>query len=870
MSASCGLRVSSECFGNLEASQDGVYNGRPQYFFSFTYIGNLVNAWIYWSPDDSSWFVQDLTTGQNISYLPFDRIHPYGTYLEWENVSLLTYGCLSNSASFESTFYDICPPSNFQFCCPSDNEVDNFIGVQSFDYFGYFGITFYLESSQFSGCATLIDSQIPNGSIIYDSIYSATSFTRCIECTGTTQPCSEQPVFPIPTPTPVLTADTGCGITLRLINECLPITIPSLYANCEVSNISRQGLIDGEIELTISGGTPPYSIIWSNGESTTYLTNLQAGTYTYTVTDYYGDFVLTDSCVVAAAPEPTPIPSLSNFCLTIQVLTVAVNRTFISNNWDGVGIPSYISDGYEIFWNESSTPSVWNLISTNSNIGGGLFTNTNPEFPPLNGWVYTGLLTGSANGVLGDCQDLGNYRMTIEVDSFYNGTYRIQFQPYQTVNGKLSWIDTNNFYRIFWNQGNTSADSYWYLENLISTPRFEIVNFNPQSPPTNSWFVLGREGTVTFQLGNAYSSILCAVVGSICETENIVLNEGPMINGNPSWYGILPCSTPGNAWILYYNNIRDNWTTSGLTTVAGITAEATLYNDLYQGPFGEYTTDGNFILSVSEGECGSQGNLRMSVSVNNPQSGNDGSIIISPLEGTPPFEYSIDGGTTYFSFPIFDNLSSGTYVPTIKDNNGFIKKQSVILTSPPPRTVYEVSLNTTSRRTINTSTTTTIIYTSTVNVTPQLPSGTTITFNLTHNDNYKVSPIENASSSILGSQLLKNNNLIPITYSEVNTSTITNTQISCQSNLIYITATTNYWNVVSMSSAENVNIETTVTTLRNGNYSCYLSENIETFSMSNLKISGCSNCEVVNQSSILLITPTPTKTPTPTPSKPLT
>lgn len=42
---------------------------------------------------------------------------------------------------------------------------------------------------------------------------------------------------------------------------------------------------DGVISLGISGGTPPYSIEWSNGANGQKLTNLPAGTYTYKVTD---------------------------------------------------------------------------------------------------------------------------------------------------------------------------------------------------------------------------------------------------------------------------------------------------------------------------------------------------------------------------------------------------------------------------------------------------------------------------------------------------------------------------------------------------------------------------------------------------------
>lgn len=48
---------------------------------------------------------------------------------------------------------------------------------------------------------------------------------------------------------------------------------------------------DGWIDLTVSGGKPPYTYTWSNGETTQDLTDLWEGEYTYIVTDDNGDEV---------------------------------------------------------------------------------------------------------------------------------------------------------------------------------------------------------------------------------------------------------------------------------------------------------------------------------------------------------------------------------------------------------------------------------------------------------------------------------------------------------------------------------------------------------------------------------------------------
>ena len=51
---------------------------------------------------------------------------------------------------------------------------------------------------------------------------------------------------------------------------------------------------DGSIDLTVTGGTSPYSFSWSTGATTEDVAGLAAGTYTYTVTDDAGCEVTAD------------------------------------------------------------------------------------------------------------------------------------------------------------------------------------------------------------------------------------------------------------------------------------------------------------------------------------------------------------------------------------------------------------------------------------------------------------------------------------------------------------------------------------------------------------------------------------------------
>lgn len=67
-----------------------------------------------------------------------------------------------------------------------------------------------------------------------------------------------------------------------------PITIsepPALDPASSVVDESVDGANDGSIDLTVTGGTPPYTFFWSNGATTEDLENLPDGTYCVTITD---------------------------------------------------------------------------------------------------------------------------------------------------------------------------------------------------------------------------------------------------------------------------------------------------------------------------------------------------------------------------------------------------------------------------------------------------------------------------------------------------------------------------------------------------------------------------------------------------------
>ncbi|GAA4343086.1 hypothetical protein GCM10023184_43110 [Flaviaesturariibacter amylovorans] len=81
------------------------------------------------------------------------------------------------------------------------------------------------------------------------------------------------------------------------VQQAVYVTVQATATTCGNDN--------GSVTAVPQGGTPPYSYVWSNGATTSSLTNLAAGTYTVTITDAAGR-TATASGTVAASSVPAP------------------------------------------------------------------------------------------------------------------------------------------------------------------------------------------------------------------------------------------------------------------------------------------------------------------------------------------------------------------------------------------------------------------------------------------------------------------------------------------------------------------------------------------------------------------------------------
>lgn len=194
------------------------------------------------------------------------------------------------------------------------------------------------------------------------------------------------------------------------INECGVKVLYPLDVQCSVVNPTTPTSSDGSATLIISGGTPPYTILWDNGNISDTITNLMGGEYSASITDYYGDFVINTTCVLTQ-PQPTTTTTTTtttaqptyNLCMIITQVN-ELNTTFLQipfiPNGLYLGYQSWLSEDtdYLLYWDQTITS--WKLSGSTLNV-----VSPDSSYPPLNGWQLLGG-NGSVSVSQGECSPL--------------------------------------------------------------------------------------------------------------------------------------------------------------------------------------------------------------------------------------------------------------------------------------------------------------------------------------------------------------------------------------------------------------------------------------------------------------------------------
>ena len=131
------------------------------------------------------------------------------------------------------------------------------------------------------------------------------------------------------------------------------ITTLPLGVSCESINATTNLTNNGEIELTITGGTPPYSIMFDDGfnSTTTFTTFIRSGLYSRTygikISDVYPDFTENIQCTVGITNVVTTTTT------TTQQIPLVGDPTTI---YVSVQLPSPPIQGY-VYYSISNQPT---------------------------------------------------------------------------------------------------------------------------------------------------------------------------------------------------------------------------------------------------------------------------------------------------------------------------------------------------------------------------------------------------------------------------------------------------------------------------------------------------------------------------------
>ena len=462
-----------------------------------------------------------------------------------------------------------------------------------------------------------------------------------------------------------ITGETSCITTG--VSDCNVITLFQMGVECNISQPTQPESTDGIASLIITGGTPPYTISWSNGGIGPIIYNLSAGAYGAIVVDYYGDFTANTTCVLTGTTTTTSTTSTTT---------------------------------------TSPYPNEYEMCMVTNMLVQGAYVETQTHFNP-------------------------------------NGMY----------DGKPSWISDDSQQTIIWD----GAQSQWLVS--AATPTLYVIsNLNPTYPPIfGSWFLIGNTGSV-----------------------------------------------------IVYEGLCQSLPSGGKRRVGeGITP------------------------------------LTMNVTKNQTICGCDGGITITANGGTPPYTYSINAGLTYKNMPIFNNLCSGTYNVLVVDNDGIITSSSIVLNSPSKPTTYSVNLNTTSKTVGTSNNSVTKQYETTVKITPPLPDGVSVTFDISHLNISKSSPDYRSSTSQSSSDLVINGNSIKPNSLGEDMSETKSTIPGCQSNKVYVNSTSEQWSRIMIVNTDILSLTTVTSVTKNESINCYIGTSDEKYSITNLKLSGCNCCTVI-------------------------
>lgn len=465
--------------------------------------------------------------------------------------------------------------------------------------------------------------------------------------------------------TVTITDENGCSL-IESISVNQPDTILSTVSTTDAVCFGENS---GTIDLTVSGGTIPYSYAWSNSDLSEDPAGLIAGIYEVTITDGNGCMAITSAEIFEpTAIVPTAVILDENIgndgAIDISISGGVGPYTFEWNTGETTEDLTNISDGvYEITITDASGCQIVESYSVSNAacLLTATITGTNP------------LCNGDATG-------------TAEVIAA-NGLEPYTYQwddPGAQISSAITGINAGMY-----NVTVTDANDCVVIETIeITEP--EILALNPEIIEISCFGANNGSLSVSPTGGTGQYSILW----SNNETTNVVsgLSQGlysVTVNDENSCIAMFSATLeepePLDA-VISTNDINCFGDASGnidLTVSGGIPPYTFSWStgDVSEDISG--VTAGNYFVSVydnngceliTSGEILQPDAIMIEYTVTNEDAGNDGAIDITVSGGTPSFTYLWN--TSDVTEDLI-GLTAGVYSVEVTDGNGCIESMAI-------------------------------------------------------------------------------------------------------------------------------------------------------------------------------------------------
>jgi hypothetical protein len=409
---------------------------------------------------------------------------------------------------------------------------------------------YYIETTQGETlCGTY--SELPElfyQPITYDLV-GMTAQTSCANC-----------ILLNPCPTGI-TIDFGSQSTgiFTTVNECNIKTIFPFYVECDSVFPTLDGSTTGSVSLFVTGGTPPYSF-YSAGTETqvgqgiepannTYLlyNDVNSGTYSTIVVDYYGDNVQTIDCVIPQLPD------------YIYAECLVTNPTY-NGYFDG-SINLYVTGGtlpYTYYYNGNEiTLPLTNLSADTYNItvidsGIGIYSQT----------ITTSCLVENPAEIVYPNKLCMNFDYCgVEFYLNFTSASTYNFRPLYTLDNpsEISVTGMSLYWSTNWLTSVENHNAPLPIPTQCQqeqTSSFTIQNPFAIKPQDSGW-----NGSGTFTPGPSMSSVI--VTSGVCSaiTPTLLLQVVNFCNNSNQCQGtvtMIPSSSFGGPYTYFVDNVQQN------------------------------------------------------------------------------------------------------------------------------------------------------------------------------------------------------------------------------------------------------------------------------------------------------------------------